>query len=355
MTIAEADCFTYSLPLAAPLSLETESIDSREGVLVRLRDDEGNEGWGEAAPLPGFSSETLDEATNDLQNRARDLVGLQLATSGEGIFDTVPRCSLPSVEFAIESAVSRLYAATGDRSLSTMFGEGHDTVRVNAFVPDLRSTVGDVVRQILDQGYEAVKVKVGRHDLEWEADRIRDLSQDFGSDVDIRLDANRAWSFDEACTFFERLGPVSIDYIEEPLQALDQLSRFVRVTGRPVALDETTREIAPEDVLVWDDVAAIVLKPTLLGGIRTVRRWTVVARRSGARPIFSGSYESGVGMQMLVGLASAFSDFPSGFGTYKRLDRDIVTPRLPLDGPTASVQEVMASTPDPSRIFGLGE
>lgn len=351
MRIATAECFRYAVPFTAPVPIGSRSVESRRGAVLCLRDDHGNEGWGEAAPLPGFSRETMPEMMEGLQRQARDLTGTQVRSNGlDGMFETLSSPLLPSVEFALESALADLVASVRDETVPRLLGGGRDVIRLNALVTDLAANVDRTSHQIQEAGYSAVKLKVGRHDLQWEASRVRAFSRALGEDVALRLDANRAWTVDEATSFAEMLGPLALDYIEEPLKSPAELPRFVDRTGHPVALDETTREIAPESLSAMEGVRAVVLKPMLLGGLRTVRRWSMGARESGIRPVFSASYEAGVGMRMLVILTSVFSDAPAGFGTYGRMETDVVTPRLPLEGPTVFVEQVLKSTPDRSRL-----
>lgn len=323
----------------------------RKGALLCLRDDNGNEGWGEAAPLPGFSRETMPEVVEELQEQARALAGTQVVSNGlDEVLESLSSHLLPSVEFAVESALAEFVAGVRDEPVQRILGGGRDVVRMNALVTDLGANVDRTANQIQEAGYRAVKLKVGRADQEWEASRVRAFSRTLGDDVALRLDANRAWTFDEACSFVEMLGSVPLDYIEEPLQSTDQLGRFAEGTGCPVALDETTREVDPETLLSTRGVVAVVLKPTLLGGLRTVRRWSAVAEQSGIRPVFSASYEAGIGMRMLVVLASVYSQAPAGLGTYRQMDVDVLVPRLPLEGASVSVERVFESIPDRTRL-----
>lgn len=351
MTIASAECFLYALPFRDPVEIGSRSVQPRPGALLCLKTENGAEGWGEAAPLPGFSREPLAEATEALQRRARDLIGTKIPSNGgEATFERLPRMEIPSVAFAIETALVNLIAETSTKSVQDVLGGGRGAVRVNGLVPNLLSNTERTVERLQRVGYAAVKLKVGRRDPEQEASAVQAFRHALGPEVAIRLDANRAWTLEQAYSFVRHLGPVSLDYIEEPLQNPNELPRFVTETELPVALDETTRDGSPEAVLSNEYVTAVVLKPTLLGGIRTIRRWVRTAQRSNVRPVFSGSYEAGVGMRMLVLLASVFSKAPAGLGTYRRLERDILDPPLPLNGATVSVEQTLESRIDRSRL-----
>ena len=66
MRISGCRTFRYRLPLAEPLTLAGRVIHEREGALVRIDSDSGASGWGDVAPLPGFSRESLEDAETEL-------------------------------------------------------------------------------------------------------------------------------------------------------------------------------------------------------------------------------------------------------------------------------------------------
>jgi O-succinylbenzoate synthase len=196
-----------------------------------------------------------------------------------------------------------------------------------------------------------VKLKVGRRTVARDAERVQALRRGLGAGPSLRLDANRAWSLDRALAFAGALGPeCAPEYIEEPLRDPTQLPTFAEQSGLPVALDETTRERGPSVLSALAPIAAVVLKPTLIGGATATRSWAEAARDVGATPVVSASYESGVGLRLLVVLAAALSDAPAGLSTYARLAADTLTPRLALDGPTVDVAATGESRVHPDRI-----
>ncbi len=149
-------------------------------------------------------------------------------------------------------------------------------------------------------------------------------------------------------TFADGIDDLHIAYVEEPLADPARLDDFIERTSLPVALDETTREVPPATLRGLPGVTAVVLKPTLLGGLQRTREWGRVARDAGAAPVLSGSYESGVGIQMLVALAASGPAVPVGLSTYDRLAADVYAPPLPIGGPNVDVPAV--ATPSTARI-----
>ena len=345
MRISEVDLYRYELPLAPPLCLGASTVEHRHGLLVRLETEQGAVGWGEAAPLPGFSEETLSEVIDAARRRAPRWIGAEIPDGEKDLprsFLALPMrsaCSA-SLRFAIESAVLELLAATRNTSVPDVLGTARSTVALNALLTSLDDGPEQAAR-FREQGYRAVKVKVGRADMGEEINALQAIRRDLGDAIALRADANRAWSLDEAEAFAEATRDLQLAYVEEPLTDPTQISELTSQTDLPVALDETTREVEPSILRESPSVAAVVLKPTLLGGIQTTQTWSRIALEHGATPVISASYESGIGMRMLVALAAVGPDTSVGLSTYTRLAADVQRPPLQMNGPEVYVESIV--------------
>jgi len=345
VVIAEVALYRYELPLTASLRLGNDTLRHRRGLLVRVDTEQGAVGWGEAAPLPGFSDETLSEVMACARDAAPRWTGTEIP-DGEVALDR-SLAALPadpedplSFRFAAESAVVMLLAAARDTSVPAVLGDARSTVALNALIPRPDDGLGQADRY-REQGYRAVKVKVGRGPVEDDADQIRAIHRALGDSVALRADANRAWSLGEAEAFAAATRDVPVAYVEEPLADPSQLSTLAAQTTLPIALDETTRETGPDVLQDRPFVAAVVLKPTLLGGVQKTRAWSQTAREHEATPVLSAAYESGVGLRMLVALAAVGPDTPVGLSTYSRLAADVLRTPLHMNGPTVDVVSVV--------------
>jgi O-succinylbenzoate synthase len=242
-----------------------------------------------------------------------------------------------------------LVAKERGMALPSVLGGGRSTVRLNALL-----SLADAARRpseaadLQNAGYRALKVKVGSAAVEDDIASVRAIRKVLDADVALRLDANRQWTWEQAVAFAEGLPSEALAYVEEPLADPGKLVDLRAQTGLPVALDETTREVSPSILQDLPEISAVVLKPTLLGGIRRTLDWFDAARATRTTPVLSASYESGVGLRMLVALAAAGPDTPVGLSTYDRLRSDVYEPRLPLTGPTVDVAAVCA--PSDSQI-----
>lgn len=335
MTIASCRIFRYRLPLATPLRLAGRVVNERTGLLVRVEADSGVRGWGDVAPLPGFSRETVEEAQAELTAWAGRLRGARFDPGGGGLESWLGSGpaggASPSVRFGLETALAGLSKRTGEGEapeLACFDG----SVAVNGLLAGSPEQVVADARRLRDGGCRAVKLKVGSRPVAEDVELARTVRSVMGEGVGLRLDANRSWSLEQAVAFGRELGGEGVEYLEEPLRDPAHLRDLFDATGIPVALDESLLGLRPDDLQGRPEVGAVVLKPTLLGGAARAREWAVQARALGLRPVVSACFESGVGLLALAELAWAATGgaVPSGLDTWRWLAADVVRPRLPF-------------------------
>jgi O-succinylbenzoate synthase len=352
MKLARFDLYRYSVPFSRPLTLGGITLFQREGILLRLSGEDGSEGWGETAPLPGFSVEGLVDATAQLRRLAASIVGREVKQDwvdpygefGRGL-DRVA----PSVRFGLELAVWNLYGDSSGRSLAALMAPSpRSVVPVNGLLAGSPAKVLEEARSMRDAGYSCIKLKVGTRTVAEDAALVRALGEEIGEGISLRLDANRAWGYEEAAEFLGGTAGVRFEYVEEPLADPARLPWLVREFRVPVALDESLVGMEPEKVEETFAVA-FVLKPTLLGGISRTLRVAGRALRLGVTPVISSAYEGGVGTAALVALAAGIGDRPvaAGVDPYSTLAEDVLETPLNLPAPGVDVWE----TADASRTI----
>jgi O-succinylbenzoate synthase len=354
MKLARFDLYRYSLPLSRPLTLKGITLYHREGFLLRLSGDDGSEGWGETAPLPGFSVESMVDAAAQLRRLAVSMMGREVKEDWidpYGGFGRELDRVAPSVRFGIELAAWNLYGSSSGRTLPEMVTPApRPVVPVNGLLAGSPAEVLEGVRRMREAGYRSIKLKVGARTLAEDVALVRALGEGLGEGVSLRLDANRAWGYEEAAEFVRGTAGVRFEYVEEPLAAPERLPWLVREFGVPVALDESLVGMEPEKVEETFAVA-FVLKPTLLGGISLTLLLAGRAHRLGVTPVISSAYESGVGTAALVALAAGIGDRPvaAGLDPYRAMAEDVLQTPLNLPAPGVDVRE----TEDASRTIDV--
>jgi O-succinylbenzoate synthase len=348
MKIVRHALHPYRLPLREPVTLGRTRIEEREGVLLRLEAENGAVGWGDAAPLPGFSREFLFDVHLELDAFAGALCGRtfdprDVADPDGRLHAALDRAGLkPSSRYALDLALCDLAAQVAGRSLAQLLHPAPAAVLPLAALVTERPPLALVeAARLAEAGYRTLKLKVGRSALREEVAFVRGVRERVGEDVALRLDANRAWTVAEGRLFTRSLAGVRVDYVEEPLRDVAALPALWLETGLPVALDETLAAAKPAGVLHgW--AAAAVLKPTVLGGVAATLRWAARARAVGVRPVLSAAFESGVGLRGVAALAAATGGEPAGLDPYRRLADDVLAAPLPLDRPFVDVPDLLA-------------
>lgn len=349
MILTGFDLYQYRLPLAEAITLKGERFLEREGVLVRLKTDTGAMGWGEVAPLPQFSRESLSEAAQQLLDLRNMLQGWAITPDWiepEGLFIHFmnEQKLAASVRFGVELAIWSLYAAARKTSLPRLITP-HPRGRVflNGLLAGTPEDVLDTAQRMREAGYRAVKLKVGRRDVIEDIDLVRKVSRVLGGAVALRLDANRAWRRDEAAAFLKGIAGIAIEYIEEPLITPESLPELVEQYDVPVALDESLIGLPVEALGGYGFATAVVLKPMLLGGLIQTLRVAHRATDLGMNPVLSATYETGIGLRSLIAIAASIGNeaVPAGLDTYRWLAEDVIEPRLEIQHAHVDVAAVL--------------
>ncbi len=285
----------YKLPL--------RNGNVRHGVLVH-----SGESWGDAAPLPGWSKETCDDLVRYLTNHPTS--------------DAVP-CSLPSLQCAWEGT-------TASAQNFQNWPIRHTAVPINALLQGTVAEILDQAKRALGEGCRCLKVKtthIPMDALPYLLKAIRDISE-----CTFRLDPNRSWSFSTCMNVAENLAGLPVEYLEEPLRMGESVPQLIAQCPLAIALDETLREITVEELVRYRGAAALVLKPTLMGGFTICSRFAEAGALLGMKSIVSSCYESGVGIFALGRFASSLDYIgAAGLDTYSHIKKDLLTTRLPLD------------------------
>jgi O-succinylbenzoate synthase len=354
MRLAGFDLYRFNLPLRGPLVLGGTMLHSREGLLLRLSGDDGAEGWGESAPLSGFSEESLHQAIVQMRRLAGLLIGREVTDDWTGRDGALGRelersAPAPSVRFGLELAVWNLCAVSSGKSLPELLA-GQPRVLVSGLLSGSWDQVREKAQRMRSAGYEAIKLKVGVRTVAEDARLVRKLIEEVGNTISLRLDANRAWGYERAAEFLR--GAPRFEYLEEPLADPARLPQLVREFGAPVALDESLVGMEPEVLEEHRYARAVVLKPTLLGGISNTLRMAERALSLGMTPVVSSAYESGVGTAALIALAASIGDrpVPAGLDTYRALADDVLHTPLGLPAPSVDVGETAVA----SRAVDVG-
>ncbi|WP_123624092.1 mandelate racemase/muconate lactonizing enzyme family protein [Halorubrum sp. CSM-61] len=332
----------FSLGLTAPLQTARGAVDRRKGFLVAV-DPEADGGsvpalgLGEATPLPGWT-ESLSACEAALRGVGGGNEKRELPADAVSRLDPV---ETPAARHGLALALADATARDARRSLSEHLAENEDfpapaeTVPVNATIGDGDSEAAvDEAEAAVERGFDCLKVKVGARDLDADVDRLRAVRRAVGEGVSLRADANGAWDRATAREAVERLAPLGLAYLEQPLPA-DDLDGAAALRDRqkdvPIALDESLASRGLDAVLDAGAADAVVLKPMALGGPDRALAVAKRAREAGVEPVVTTTIDAVVARTAAVHVAAAIPDVaPCGLATGSLLDDDLAPDPCPV-------------------------
>jgi o-succinylbenzoate synthase len=323
--IAEAGVERRLLRYHSPIVTAHGTLEDRWTVLLTLVDEDGNVGMGEAAPLAGFTSDTVEAAETAL-----------LAWAADETDDGDPPASV-TARAAIDSALLDLAARIAGTTVHRLLApESPDRLAVSALATGgSPAAIATSAAAAVAAGHATVKVKVGTHGIHDDVDRVSAVRSRIGPDVRLRLDANGAWGVGEALRYLDRLAAFDIEFVEEPVAGLDDLAEVRLSSPIPTAVDESARTV--DDVSRAVEMGAadlVVLKPSAIGGPSEAARAAAIVRSAGLDVVVTSLLEGSVGIRAAAHLASAIGalDPAPGLATASLLAVDVDTPCLPVHG-----------------------
>ncbi|UOQ99572.1 o-succinylbenzoate synthase [Hymenobacter sp. 5317J-9] len=293
-------------------------------------------GLGEAAPLAGLSPEYGPDFPAAVARLCE-----RFNAAGFAAFDVADAPAfvgpgLPSLVFALETALLDLARAGRRQLYDNAFSRGEAALPINGLVwmgdaPFMREQIG----QKLAAGYDCLKLKIGSLDFETELSLLAEIRAAAGPErLTLRVDANGAFAPADAPHKLAQMAAFSIHSIEQPIAAgqTDALAELCRTSPLPIALDEEL--IGVEDparqAALLDAVrpAYVVLKPTLLGGHAATRRWIALAEARGIGWWITSALESNVGLNAVAQLTGEYDvrGFAQGLGTGQLYHNNVAAP-----------------------------
>lgn len=339
MRIVEAEAIPYWLPFRREYVTARGQLRRREMVLLRLRDDEGHEGWGEAVPLSLRGGSSLPQVAAELVAWAEQAHNLPRATEVGGV-SAPARC-------AILTALADLESRRQNIPLWQFLGApAANPVPCNAtLVSGSPAAVAADAESWAQAGFTTFKLKVGllADGAEIDADdpdlaQVEAVRAAVGADARLRLDANGSWTLRRAESLLVAAAGFGIELVEQPVAELNEMAELRRrVQARsegagntaspiPIAADESVSsptEAQKASALGACDLATVKLSKT--GQLRP--------ELGGALPFYLSSALDGP-----VGIAAAAHAFqamtaaeralPSAAGSSAPLAQGLATQRL---------------------------
>ena len=273
-------------------------------------------GIGECAPLPNLSCDDVPQYEEVLQQACSRV-------AREGNIPTESLRNYPSILFGLETALR--HYETGSLALwDTPFSRGEAGIPINGLI--WMGNFEEMYRQIeakMEAGYRCIKLKIGAIDFDAELTLLKHIRSRFSvKDIELRVDANGAFSPAEAMHKLDALSKLDLHSIEQPIRAgqWEEMARLTTCTPLPIALDEelighNTPEIKQE-LLSAIRPQYIILKPSLHGGICGSNEWIAEAEKQNIGWWVTSALESNIGLNAIAQwCATLHNALPQGLGT----------------------------------------
>ena len=291
-------------------------------------------GIGECAPLPDLSCDARPDYGEVLRSFCDEV-------ERTGQIDYEAMRDYPSMLFGLETALLdvRCQKEAGRSMLfDTAFSRGEVGIPINGLV--WMGNYDEMLQRLeqkLEQGFRCVKLKIGAIDFEQELELVRRIRQRFSfHEVELRLDANGAFPYEEALYKLELLSQYAVHSIEQPIRKGQwaYMAELCRESPLPIALDEeligvNDREMKSHMLNVIKP-AYIVLKPSLHGGMTGCREWIEAAKDHEVGSWITSALESNIGLNAIAQFCSAvYGDsitMPQGLGTGQLFTDNIPMP-----------------------------
>jgi o-succinylbenzoate synthase len=267
--LEEIEVIPYSLPFREPYITARGEIHERKLILVRIR-GEGLEGWGETAALSLRGGIGIDQIVTEIRERCWPGL-LDGEVDPMRIWSSIARCrnrgASPPAVAAVDIAVHDLVGRATDQPVWRLLGAAEaSTVTCNATLPAANpSESRRLAEEWASEGFRTFKLKVG---LPGDVTQVATVRQTLGDTIEIRVDANGAWSVDDAADRLEALARHRIELAEQPVGTFEQMVELRSRVDVRVAADESL--VSPFDArrakeLGACDVAAV--KVAKVGGL----------------------------------------------------------------------------------------
>ena len=248
MRLTEVEVVPYALPFRRPYATARGTLERREMLLLRLVTDAGLTGLGEAVPLSLRGGADLATVARGLRRGTRRLARADLSDfAGErplhaavdAFIHTAAGRRLPGpARAAIEMAVFDLAGKASGRPLWSLLGASSAApVACNAtLIAAAPEAVADDAERWASRGFGTFKLKLGAGD---DVAQVRAVRERLGPEARIRVDANGAWSVDEALAVLRLIAPLGIELVEQPVSDPGGMAQLTAAATTLIAADET--------------------------------------------------------------------------------------------------------------------
>jgi len=306
----------YTLQFKRPSGTSRGVLTTKETWFIKITNAQ-HTGIGECGILRSLSIDDRPDYEEKLQwvceniNLGKDILWESLR-------------EFPSIQFGVEMAFQSLKSQDPFILFPSKFTSGIESIPINGLVwMGSKADMKEQISQKIDAGFHCIKLKIGAIDFQAELDLLKYIRSQFSSEeIELRVDANGAFTTNEALEKLERLSQFDIHSIEQPIKQgnWSVMKELCEKTPIPIALDEELIGITDvskkQDLLQKVKPQYIIFKPSLIGGYRGTKEWIDLAAALNIGWWITSALESNIGLNAISQWTYLQnSPMPQGLGT----------------------------------------
>jgi len=243
--------------------------------------------------------------------------------------------AFPSLQFGLEQALLSLQSKTSFELFPSKFTQSKDAIAINGLIwMGEKSFMKQQIKDKLKAGFSVIKMKIGAIDFETEINLLKSIRKEYSTkEIELRVDANGAFSPTNALEKLNKLAELEIHSIEQPIKQgqFDEMALLCEKTPIPIALDEELIGVfdvtKKKEILQTIKPQFIILKPSLIGGFKGSEEWINLAENKQIGWWVTSALESNIGLNAIAQWTySLQSKMPQGLGTGSLFTNNIESP-----------------------------
>ena len=308
-------------------------LRTKETYFLQIENN-GKNGIGECAVFRGLSTDDRPDYEEKLQfvcnniHKGKDFLLSKLI-------------EFPSIQFGVEQAFLSLKAKDDFTLFPSDFTEKEAPININGLI--WMGTADFMKKQIaekLQAGFTTIKMKIGAIDFKTEMALLQSIRKEFSAkEITLRVDANGAFKPNEALEKLKYLSDLELHSIEQPIKSgqWQEMAELCSKTPLPIALDEELIGVfgkeQQQELLQTINPQFIILKPSLVGGIKGSNQWIDLAKKQHIDWWITSALESNIGLNAIAQYTYTLKNtLPQGLGTGSLFTNNFESPLLVKNG-----------------------
>lgn len=304
---------------------ETYFLKIKEGAKI---------GIGECAVFKGLSIDDRPDYEGKLDwlcNHINEEEGLLLSALKE----------FPSIQFGLEQALLSIKSEHPFLLFPSKFTNSKDTININGLIwMGSEFFMKQQIQEKIEAGFSTIKMKIGAIDFDAELKLLKNIRSSFSSEeIELRVDANGAFQPNDALEKLKRLSEFEIHSVEQPIKQgqIAEMARLCLKTPLPIALDEELIGVfdvtKKQELLQIINPQYIILKPSLVGGIKGSETWIRLAEKQQIGWWITSALESNIGLNAIAQWTYILNNkMPQGLGTGSLFSNNFESPLVVKNG-----------------------